>query len=478
MRAHSTEAEAIAVASEAPQPEKRRRSLNPVLMMLAAMVLAVVLTWVIPSGRFERNGPGDNAPVVAGTYKSFEKTWDLRSLVPGGPVQAGTARPVSPLGVATAIPAGLEKSAGLIFMILLLGGMFGVLKTSGALDAGIQRLIGLSGGRVTVLVPLLMIAISAGSTFLGLISEYLLLIPVMMALADRLGRSPMFGFALLTLAAKIGYLASVTSPVALLVAQPIVGVPVFSGLSLRLAVWVSFLAIVIGWVLAISRPTHTPAPIDLSRLSSRHLGILLVVGIVVATLVYGSLGHGWEDEEFAALFIVAAVVMALVAGMPAAAASKAFVDGMRSMMLAGLLVGMGRGVEIILREGQILDSIIQGVSHGISGLPPVLVAPILMIFEMVLTLLIPSTSAKAALSIPVLGPIAAHAGVSGQTTVFCFLLGNGLVNMLAPTSGMLLAYLAAAGIPYNQWCKFVWPIFAVLAVLSAAATMIAVVIGY
>lgn len=478
MRAHSSEAEAIAVASEPPQQEKRRKSLNPVLMMLSAMVLAVVLTWTVPSGRFDRSGPGDNAPVIAGTYKLYKKLVEPSSLLPGEPAPAGMARPASPLGVATAIPAGLEKSAGLIFMILLLGGMFGVLKTSGALDSGIQRLIGISGGRVGVLVPLLMISISAGSTFLGLISEYLLLIPVMMALADRLGRSPMFGFALLTLAAKIGYLASVTSPVALLVAQPIVGVPVFSGLGLRLAIWVFFLAIVIAWVLAISRPTHTPAPIDRTRLTGRHLGNLVVVSLVVASLVYGSLGHGWEDEEFAALFILAAVVMAVIAGMSPATASKAFVDGMRSMMLAGLLVGMGRGVEIILREGQILDSIIQGVSHGISGLPPLLVAPILMMFEMVLTLLIPSTSAKAALSIPVLGPIAAHAGVSGQTTVLCFLLGNGLVNMLAPTSGMLLAYLAAAGIPYNQWFKFVWPIFVVLALLSAAATMIAVVIGY
>ena len=148
------------------------------------------------------------------------------------------------------------------------------------------------------------------------------------------------------------------------------------------------------------------------------------------------------------------------------------------MMLAALLVGMGRAVEVILRDGQILDTIIEAVSSGIHGLSPVLVAPIVMGVEMILTLLIPSTSAKAALSIPVLGPIAASAGVSGQTTVLAFLLGNGLVNMLAPTSGMLLAYLAAAGIPYNQWFRFAAPLFALLALLSAAALMIAVLIGY
>lgn len=481
MHADTPEASAHAPGSvEVPATASlhRRWSLNPVLMMLAAMALAVAMTWIVPSGRHQRESAKENAPVIAGTYAPLPKSLGFGGLIPGAPASADTASPVSPVEIATAIPAGLAKSSGLIFMVLLLGGMFGVLKTSGALDAGIQRLIGISGGRVWVLVPLLMMAISAGSTFLGLISEYLLLIPVMMALADRLGRSPMFGFAMLTLAAKVGYLASVTSPVALLIAQPIVNVPVFSGLGLRLAVWTTFLAIVIAWVLAISGRTHEPAPIDHTRLGGRHFSVLVIVGMVVAVLVYGSLGQGWENEEFAALFIVAGAGMALAAGMAPAQATKAFVEGMRSMVLAALLIGMGRGVEIILRDGQILDTIIETVSTHITGLPPMLVAPILMAFEMLLTLLIPSTSAKAALSIPVLGPIAAQAGVTGQTTVFCFLLGNGLVNMLAPTSGMLLAYLAAADIPYNRWFKFVWPIFVLLALLSAGATMIAVAIGY
>jgi len=311
-----------------------------------------------------------------------------------------------------------------------------------------------------------------------MISEYLLLIPVMVALAERLGRSRMFGFAIVTLAAKVGYLASVTSPVALLIAQPIVNVPVFSGLGFRLAIWIVFLAIAMLYVLREARIVSTPAPIEHERLSSRHLAILLIAAATLALLVVGSLEFGWHDGEFTALFIAAAAVMTLVAQMPARKGVALFVDGMKSMMLAALLVGMGRAVEVILRDGQILDTIIEAVSSGIHGMSPVIVAPIVMGVEMILTLLIPSTSAKAALSIPVLGPIAASAGVSGQVTVLAFLFGNGLVNMLAPTSGMLLAYLAAAGIPYNQWFRFAAPLFALLALLSAAALMIAVLIGY
>ncbi|MDB5705994.1 MAG: YfcC family protein [Sphingomonas bacterium] len=463
---------------EAPSGEQRHRgALDPVMMMLAAMMLAIALTWIIPSGRHDRTSDKENAPVIAGTYKQLPKPIGLDALVPHAP-QPGVARPVSPVALVTAIPEGLKRSAPLIFMILMLGGMFGILRSSGALDAGIQRLIGISRGDVRILVPVLMLAFSAGSTFLGMISEYLLLIPVMIALADRMGRSRMFGFALVTLAAKIGYLASVTSPVALLIAQPIVGVPVFSGLGFRLAIWLLFLGIAVLVVLRAGRVTHPPEPVTVERLSPRHLGILLIAGAAVSALVYGSIALGWDDGEFSALFILAAGGMAAVAGMRPAHAAHLFVGGMKMMMLAALLVGMGRAVEVILREGQILDTIIEAVSVQIHGLPPVIVAPIVMAVEMVLTLLIPSTSAKAALSIPVLGPIAASAGVSGQTTVLAFLLGNGLVNMLAPTSGMLLAYLAAAGIPYNQWFRFAFPIFLLLTALSVAAMMIAVVIGY
>jgi uncharacterized ion transporter superfamily protein YfcC len=456
---------------------KRHGALDPVLMMLAAMAFAIALTWIVPSGRHQRVSDKENAPVVAGTYQQLPKPLGVDGLLPGS-AKPGEARPVSPVALATSIPEGLKRSASLIFMILSLGGMFGVMRSTGALDAGIQRLIGFSRGRMVILVPMLMLAFSAGSTFLGMISEYLLLIPVMIALAERLGRSRMFGFAIVTLAAKVGYLASVTSPVALLIAQPIVNVPVFSGLGFRLAIWLSFLAIAMLYVLREARVVAEPAPIEHHRLSTRHLAILLIAGATLGLLVIGSLDFGWDDGEFTALFLGAAAAMTLAAGIRASAGVGLFVEGMKAMMLAALLIGMGRAVEVILREGQILDTIIEAVSTQIHGLSPVFVAPIIMLVEMVLTLLIPSTSAKAALSIPVLGPIGAAAGVSGQTTVLAFLLGNGLVNMLAPTSGMLLAYLAAAGIPYNRWFRFAAPLFGLLTLLSVGALMIAVLIGY
>lgn len=472
----------------------KRRSIDPVIMMLVALAAAIALTWLIPSGAYQRQGGSETAKVVPGTYREIPKSLGPEALLPapkltagenpGGGAGAGQvvpamSRPVSPVALVTAIPAGLAKSSGLIFMVLLLGGMFGVLRTSGALDAGIERLLGLTGGRVSIVTPVVMIAISAGSTFLGLISEYLLIIPIVIALGERMGCSRMYGFAMLTLAAKIGYLASVTNPLALLIAQPIVGVPLFSGAALRFATWAVFLAIVIGIVLRLGRGARMEqAALEDMRISHRHTLVLLTVGTTVLFLIAASAWLGWRDGEFAALFIVAAAVMVLVGGMTIQQGTHAFVDGMKSMMLAALLVGMARGVELVLREGQILDTIIAFTSHHVSHLPSVVVAPLIMVFEMLLTLLIPSTSAKAALSIPILGPIAHASGVSGQTTVLAFLFGNGLVNMFAPTSGMLLAYLATAEISYGKWFRFVLPLFGVLTVLCMFVLMLAVAIDY
>ncbi len=456
----------------------RRWALDPVMMMFAALAVAIALTWILPSGEYQRKGSSETAPVVPGTFVQLDKTLSVDALL-ARPAKKEEVSPVSPGAMITMIPAGLAKSSGLIFMILLLGGMFGVFRSSGALDAGIEGLLALTGGRLWIVTPVVMIAVSAGSTFLGLISEYLLIIPIIIALAERLGRSTLYGFAMLTLAAKIGYLASVSNPVALLIAQPIVGVPVFSGAGFRMAIWLSYLAIGIWIVLRMERdaPVRPVEHVHVG-LSKRHFAVLLAIGATVAMLIYGSAALGWRDAQFGALFVLTGVIMCGAAGMTPRQGAHAFVDGMKSMMLAALLIGMARAVELVLRDGRILDTIIAWASGHVDGLSPIIVAPLVMVFEMFLTLLIPSTSAKAALSIPILGPIAQTVGVSGQTTVLAFLLGNGLVNMFAPTSGMLLAYLATAGIPYGRWFRFVLPLFGVLTLLSIGATMVAVLIGY
>ncbi len=459
-------------------PEITKRTdwkLDPVLMMFFALAIAVVMTWVVPSGKFSREPSGLVKP---GTYATVTKEISPAALLPRA-AEGAKLQPASPASIVTAIPAGMVKAASLIFMITALGGMFGVLRATGTLEIAIDRLLVFTGGKTTLLTTVLMIAISAGSTFLGLISEYLLIIPLFLALSKRLGLQPMFGFALVTVSAKIGYIASVANPVILMVAQPIAGLPIFSGFIFRLVLWLVFMAVGIFYVMRLARePAVMMAPIQATSLSGRHTAIIAILGGAVFTLVYCAAERDWRDPEFAAFYLFMALLLAAVGGLAPRRAVQCLVEGMRSMVLAGFLVGMAKGVEVILQNGQILDTIVNVLASWAAHLPRAMIAMSLVFIEMFLGLLIPSGSAKAAISMPILVPVAHVAGISGQTTVLAYLMGNGLINMFAPTSGMLLAYLATADIPYGKWLRYSLPLFLGLTALALLAVYIAVAIGY
>ncbi len=452
---------------------------HAIVMMLLIIVATVALTYIVPSGAFDRNAQGLVKP---GTFRLVAKDYAPRDVLAAKKSTTTTAYPASPLAVFTSIQTGMVGAAGLIFMIMFIGGMFGVLQQTGALNAGIERLLAATRGNIYVLAPVLMLVIAAGGTFLGLISEYLILIPIMVVLAKRLGLDALFGTALITIAAKIGYLTSVTNPMALVVAQPIVGVEVFSGIWFRLLTFVIYLPIGIWFLLRYARrsgfsPAHGVALLA-EALPWRHLAIWLFVALSVAAIVFGAQELEWDNRELAAMYIFMAVGIGFIGRLSSRDAAGAFLTGMKAMVLPALLVGLAKAVEVILKDALILDTIIHSMARLAEGRPPVIVAQAMVFIQMVVDVFIPSTSGKAAVTMPILGPIGQLAGVSGQVTVQAFLFGNGLTNTITPTSGMLLAYLASGEVGYGQWLKFVLPLVGILAVLSLAAISIAVMIGY
>ncbi len=469
------------VAAVPPVPPEhaapKRLMPHALVMMLLIITAAVALTYLVPSGAYERTKAG---LVVPGTYKEIPKEHGGALITP----QKSTAKqayPAAPVSILTTIPAGMVKAAPLIVLILFIGGMFGILEETGALNAGIDRLVTATDGNVNLVVPALMIVIACGSTFLGLISEYLVLIPMMVLLAERLGYNALFGVAIVTIAAKIGYLTSVTNPLALVVAQPLVGVPTFSGAGFRAATFVLFLPIGIWYLLHAAPGMRTErgaaALVAHTALTARHVVILVTLLAAVAGLVLGVQKFEWGNPELASMFVALAIVLALIGGLPSRTAAQAFLKGMQSMMLAAVLVGLASSVEIVLKDGMVLDSIIAGLTHVVEGKPPIIVGQLMMGIQLVIDVLIPSTSGKAAITMPILGPIGQLAGVSGQVTVQAFLFGNGLMNTVTPTSGMLLAYLAAGKVNYGSWVRFIAPLVAILTVLCLVALAVLVGMG-
>src|SRR5690349_839533 len=244
-------------STHAPRAGERRMP-HAIVMMMLIIIAAVALTYVVPSGEYQRTPAG---LVVPGSYHTVAKSYaDVLTVT--SKREKGVAYPARPVAIVSSIPAGMTRSAALIFMILFIGGMFGVLQQTGALEAGVERLLVLTRGNAKVLVPIVMILLAAGSTFLGLISEYLVVIPMALLLSERLGYDALFGTAMVTIAAKIGYLTSVTNPLALAIAQPMVGVPVFSGAGFRAVTFVVFLPIGIWYLLRRCHPERVVEPSD------------------------------------------------------------------------------------------------------------------------------------------------------------------------------------------------------------------------
>lgn len=466
------------------KPDKRLaaspvRHMNPVLVMISIVVIAVVMTWFIDSGKYQRQG----RLVIPNTYQVIEKNNNLGQLIGATPAAEHKASAVSLPQAFMAIPLGIAKQSGLIFMVLFIGGMFGVLNQTGAIDTGLERVLGITNGNIYLLVPVLMLIFSAGSTFMGLAKEYLLVIPMVVALVNRLGLSNLTGLGIVAIAVKVGYLASVTNPYALSVAQPLLGLPVFSGISLRIAIYVIFLIIGIAFMLLMIRRQplsnlQVASVTTEKKLTPRHTLLLLTLLVGIVFLVYGSSQWHWKSPALSAYYLFLSVLFAIINGCGASSAADAFVSGMKKVMIAGLLIGMATAVEIVLTEGQILDTLIHHLAALSQDHSAWICAIGMFIAQLLLDIAIPSTSGQAAVTMPILGPIGQLSGVSGQTTVLAFLMGNGLTNMITPTSSGLLIFLAAAQVGWSEWARFIWPLIAVFFVLSIVLLGYAVVTGY
>lgn len=249
---------------------------HPLVVLLIILVLAGALTYLFDSGSYQR----ENGLVVPGSYQTIPKDSSLKQLFSSvADNLEGTASPVGVVDLLLAIPEGLQKGGGLIFMVLVIGGMFGILNKSGAVDAGLERLLSAVRGNVYWLVGCLMLVFALGSTLLGLASEYLLVIPLMVELARRLGMSNLIGLAIVTVAVKVGYLSSITNPLPLTIAQPLLGLPIFSGAWLRAIFFAIFLLVGIGFMLWVIKrvgfTTGADLVLDTKPLSTRHLMMLI-----------------------------------------------------------------------------------------------------------------------------------------------------------------------------------------------------------
>lgn len=456
------------------------KPVNPIIVMSIVVFIAIISTYFVNSGTFERKGK----LVVPGSYQVLEKTITPQKILGIQTQKTITSEPqvkvLSIIDGLKAIPQGIVKKIDMILMILFIGGMFGVLTKSGAVESGLDRMLGITGGNKWVLIPLLMGIFALGSTILGFAKEYLIIIPMVIMLSKRLGMPDILGGAIVIIAVKIGYMGAVVIPAVLGIAQPLVGVPVFSGMPFRVVSFIIFLLVGIAFVLYKARKAEMsnvqlePIVIDSQPLSIRHKLMWLALTVGIVFMVYASDHWAWKNIDLATYYLFLSIVFAIMSQAKVDENIEAFIGGMKHVLVAGLLIGFASSVEIILSESQVMDSVINGLVHLIGQHGPYVSALGMFVSQAITDVLIPSTSGSVAVTMPILAPLGQISGVPPQTTVQAFLYGHSLMNLVTPTSSGLLVLLAAAQIGWPSWIKFIFPLFFIFMAIAIVLLMISV----
>lgn len=450
---------------------------HTLVLIFGMIVLAYAMTWVLPQGQFDRveNEQG-REQVVPGTYQTLE-----------------TSEPLPWHAVFTVVPRGFQKVESVIFFVFLIGGAFGVLRFTGAIDALIGVLLPILGRSSWLFVVGGMLLFALGSTTIGMAEEYLPFVPILLVLAIGLGFDAVTAIGVLCIGYAIGYGTAIFNPFTVIIAQGVAEVPLKSGWEFRLVLMFALLAIGMHHVWSYaqrikkdpSKSLVADIPVAPHLKQQDHPAFNLTHGIVLALTVvglgvtiYGLSELGWYVQELGATFLGLAVAYIVFARLNPSDAAKQFCHGASELTTTALLIGFANSILLILEDGRIIDTVVNGVAQPLSHVGAAGAAIGMLFFQSLSNLFIPSGSGQAYVTMPVMTPIADLVGVQRQVAVLAYQMGDGLTNILVPTNAVLIGILDWAGIPYDRWLRFILPFMVKIWIAGSLAMAVAVWIGY
>jgi uncharacterized ion transporter superfamily protein YfcC len=440
---------------------------HPLTLLTGCVLLAAVLTHVLPAGRYDRrDDPATGrSVVVAGTY------------------HAVAAAPVSAFDTLVAIPKGLADAASVVFLVFLVGGAFTVVDQTGALRQAVGALVRRLDGHELLVIPVVSVCFAAGGALENMQEEIIALVPVLLLLCRRMGFSPLTAVAMSLGSAGVGAAFSPIDPFQVGIAQKLANLPLLSGAAFRMVFLALALTIWIGGTMRLASRTRgtgggdAAGPEDHEPFDARRIAVLGLVAATFVTFVVGVMRYDWDFDQMSALFLLMGIVAGIVGGLGIGGTAESFVEGFRSMAFAAILVGFARAVFIVLDHGRVIDTIVHACVAPLSSLPVSLAAIGMMAFHTAIHVPVPSVSGQAVLTMPVLVPVSDLLGLSRQVTVLAYQFGAGLCELLTPTNGALMAIIVAARVRYEEWLKFALPLYVALLGLGAVAVLAAIATG-
>jgi uncharacterized ion transporter superfamily protein YfcC len=445
-------------------------------ILFALIGIVAILTWIIPSGAYDRilSETLDKDVPVPGTYHLVEAN-------PQGIIDFLMA----PIGGFYDPGSYSANAIDVSLFVLIIGGFLGVVNQTGAITIGIARAMSAMKGKEIWMIPILMTLFAAGGTTYGMAEEtlpfYTLIIPVMIAA----GFDAMTGVAIVMLGAGIGVLGSTINPFATTIAANAAGIPFTDGMSLRLVIlgagWLACVAYVMRYAKRVRQDPETSIVASLKvsneahflrespsvevQLTGKHKIILILFALTFAVMVWGVASQGWWMAEMSALFIAASLIIGVVAWMGEKTFTESFVDGARDLLGVALIIGIARGIVVVMDAGHITDTILNWSAQLVQGYSQIVFINAIYWVEVLMSFFVPSTSGLAVLTMPILAPLGDFSGVGRDLIVTAYQSAAGIVNLITPTSAVVVGGLAIGRVSYDKWLKFMWPLLLVLTIV-------------
>jgi len=434
---------------------------HPVVLMLAGVAVAAALTWVLPAGEFDRqvDPATGRRVVVAGTYHPVE------------------AAPVGLLGTAVAVPRGIVAAAEVIAVVLLVGGAWVVVDRAGTLGRAVAALVRRFRRRGLWAIPVIAFLFGLMGALENMGEEIIPLVPVLLLLGAGIGVDAIVVVAISVGAAAVGSAFGPTNPFQAGIALKLAELPPLSGGALRLGMLVAGFLVWVLWTVRYAARNRV-APVEPSHEADGGLtirdGVILALAILPMFLyVYGALKLDWGFNELSGTFLISGIAIGILGRLGVAGTTETFLAGMQSMLPAAIMVGVARSISLVLEDGRVIDTILNGLATPLGAVPAAVAAVLMVPFHSILHVPVPSVSGHAALTMPVLVPLSDLLGLSRQVTVLAYQTGAGLMDMLAPTNGVLMAVILAAKVPYQKWVRFAFGGWVLLTLVGVAGILVA-----
>ena len=455
-------------------------------ILFAIIVVVAILTWIVPAGQYEMTELNGKEVPVPGTYQQVERT------------------PQGIFDIITSPVKGYQDAVDVALFILIIGGFLGVVMKTGAIDAGIAQVTNKLKGKEKIMIPILMVLFGVGGTSYGMAEETIAFYPLLIPVFVAAGYDTVTAVAVILLGAGVGVLGSTVNPFATGIASGFAGVSLGQGIVLRLLILVVGEIAAILYVMRYAEKvrkdptksiTYATREEDIKHFGAQQEGtsfpeltgkrklILGLFALTFAIMIYGVIPFEdmgitaiptlwWWFTELASLFLIMSIIIGLVAGLSEKELIGAFVDGSRDLLGVALIVGLSRGITVVMNAGNMTATVLNLGERTLASTGSVAFTILTYLFYIPMSFLIPSTSGLATLSMPIMAPLGDFAGVARDVVITAYQSASGIVNLITPTSAVVMGGLAIARVPYDKWLKFVGKFMVIIFLITVVALAI------